>query len=107
MSSLSIDAVAAAQAVRRHWEIENNLHWVLDVVFREDEMTISAQNGAAHVALFNRVALGIIKQHTGKKDSMVAKRRYGRKSAARIGKPDRRPEYDTFKLSPKTQHLQI
>ena len=75
VSSLSIDAVAAAQAVRRHWEIENNLHWVLDVVFREDEMTISAQNGAAHVALFNRVALGIIKQHTGKKDSMVAKRR--------------------------------
>jgi predicted transposase YbfD/YdcC len=75
VSSLSIDAAMAAQAVRRHWEIENSLHWVLDVVFREDEMTISAQNGAAHVALFNRVALSVIKQHTGKKDSIAAKRR--------------------------------
>jgi predicted transposase YbfD/YdcC len=75
VSSLQIDAKQAAHAVRQHWGIENSLHWVLDVVFREDEMTISTENGAAHVALFNRVALSVIKQHTGKKDSIAAKRR--------------------------------
>jgi len=75
VSSLDCDVDEAAKIVRSHWAIENNLHWVLDVVFREDQLKIKDPDGAKHLALFNRVALGIIKQHQGKKDSMAAKRR--------------------------------
>lgn len=75
VSSLPLNAEQAAQAIRQHWGIENQLHWVLDVVFREDELLIKDPDGAAHVALFNRVALGLIKQHKGKQDSIASKRR--------------------------------
>jgi len=75
VSSLEVNAKQAAQTIRAHWAIENNLHWVLDVVFREDELKVKDPDGANHLALFNRVSLNIIKQHQGKKDSMAAKRR--------------------------------
>ncbi len=75
VSSLPINAEQAANIVRDHWAVENQLHWVLDVVFREDELKIIDPTGAAHIALFNRACLGVIKQHEGKKDSMAAKRR--------------------------------
>jgi predicted transposase YbfD/YdcC len=74
ISSLPLDAKQAAGAIRQHWGIES-MHWILDVVFREDELSISDPDGAAHVALFNRVALSLIKQHQGKKDSLAGKRR--------------------------------
>jgi predicted transposase YbfD/YdcC len=75
VSSLDINPEQVAKAIRDHWHIENRLHWVLDVVFREDKMSITDPDGAAHMALFNRVCLNIIRQHKGKKDSMAAKRR--------------------------------
>lgn len=75
VSSLPVDAQHVASIVRDHWAVENNLHWLLDVVFREDELKVSDPTGAKHLALFNRAALGIIKQHQGKKDSLAAKRR--------------------------------
>lgn len=76
VSSLhSTDAEELAGIVRGHWAIENNLHWILDVTFREDSLKLSDPTGAKHFALFNRVCLSIIKQHQGKKDSMAAKRR--------------------------------
>lgn len=75
VSSLPVAPKLAAQAIREHWHVENRLHWLLDVFFREDDMKITDPDGAAHMALFNRVCLNIIRQHTGKKDSMAAKRR--------------------------------
>jgi len=48
---------------------------VLDVVFNEDDIIIRDPDGAKHTALFNRVCLNIIRQHTGKKDSIKGKRR--------------------------------
>ncbi|WP_212749153.1 ISAs1 family transposase, partial [Chitinivorax sp. B] len=74
LSSLPVDARQAAHAVRRHWGIENELHWVLDVVFREDELRVADPEGAAQLALFNRVALSVIRQHTKRKDSVAGKR---------------------------------
>ncbi len=44
------------------------------LVFREDELNVSDPDGAKHLALFNRAALSVIKQHQGKKDSLAAKR---------------------------------
>jgi len=72
---LPLNAEQAALAIRQHWGIENQLHWVLDAVFREDQLSIKAPEGAAHMALFNRVALSLIKQHKDKQDSIASKRR--------------------------------
>lgn len=41
----------------QHWSVENELHWVLDVTFREDAISLKDPDGAAQVALFNRIAL--------------------------------------------------
>ncbi|QJR79700.1 ISAs1 family transposase [Alteromonas pelagimontana] len=74
-SSLPVNAEQAAGIVRDHWAVENQLHWVLDVVFREDELKIGDPTGATHLALFNRACLSLIRQHMGKKDSIAGKRR--------------------------------
>jgi predicted transposase YbfD/YdcC len=63
-----------AQAVRSHWGIENNLHWQLDVSFREDASRIENRHGAANFALLRKMALGLLKQHP-RKDSIARKRK--------------------------------
>ncbi|CDG98716.1 transposase (fragment) [Xenorhabdus bovienii str. puntauvense] len=75
ISSLPLEPEVAAKAIRRHWAIENELHWVLDMTFREDTLSLKDPEGAAQMALFNRIALNVIKQHTRMKDSHAAKRR--------------------------------
>lgn len=60
-------------ATRKHWRIENNLHWVLDVVFREDDSRVRDRNAAATLAQLRRVALSLLKRHPGK-DSIPSKR---------------------------------
>lgn len=75
VSSLEVDVELAARTVREHWLVENQLHWVLDVVFREDELKVKDPDGAAHLAAFNRAALNTIKQDKSDKDSLAAKRR--------------------------------
>ncbi len=63
-----------AQALRNHWGIENNLHWQLDVSFREDASRIENRHGAATYALFRKLALALLKQHP-RKDSIARKRK--------------------------------
>ncbi len=63
-----------AAALRGHWGIENNLHWQLDVSFREDASRIENRHGAAAFALFRKMALGLLKQHP-RKDSIARKRK--------------------------------
>ena len=48
------------QSIRSHWQIENNLHWVLDVVFREDESRIRNERAALNMAWFRKVALSFL-----------------------------------------------
>jgi predicted transposase YbfD/YdcC len=50
-------------ALRRHWRIENCLHWQLDVTFREDDSRIQDRNAAENFALLRRVALSLLKRH--------------------------------------------
>ncbi len=75
VSSLPLEAEIVAKAIRRHWSVENELHWVLDVTFREDAISLKDPDGVAQMALFNRIALSVIKQNTSIKDSQAAKRR--------------------------------
>ena len=51
ISSLEGDAIQLAEAVRSHWEIENKVHWVLDVTFREDECRVRKGYGAQNLAV--------------------------------------------------------
>ncbi len=50
-----------AYAIRQHWSIENGLHWVLDVVFREDEMRVRNRVLAQNLAALNRLAVSLIR----------------------------------------------
>ena len=50
-----------ADAVRKHWGVENNLHAPLDIVFREDKNTTLEKNGARNLSILKRIALNIIK----------------------------------------------
>jgi len=63
-----------ANAVRSHWGIENSLHWVMDVTFREDECRIRNDHGGENVSWLRRLATTILKNDTTRKDSIRAKR---------------------------------
>ena len=66
LSSLRPNARRIGSAIRGHWSIENGLHWVLDVVFREDARRIYDRTAAENVALLNRLALSLLRGDTGK-----------------------------------------
>lgn len=66
-------ADSIAKAIRQHWLTENQQHWVLDVVFKEDECQIQEPISAQNMALFRRVVRNMVKQHTKSKDSIRGK----------------------------------
>jgi predicted transposase YbfD/YdcC len=62
LSSSSASASELLQMTRAHWSIENSLHWVLDIAFREDESRLRKGNGAENFAIIRRIALNLLKQ---------------------------------------------
>ena len=62
ISSRALSAAAFAAAVRGHWAIENKLHWVLDVTFREDLSRLRAGHGASNMAVVRHFALNLVRQ---------------------------------------------
>lgn len=73
--ALSTGAHVLAKAVRSHWSVENELHWSLDVGFREDACQVRKENAPANLACVRRMALTQLKQETGKKLGIQGKRR--------------------------------
>jgi predicted transposase YbfD/YdcC len=63
-----------AQVWRGHWRIENNLHWQLDISFREDDSRMQQRHEATNVALLRKIALSLLKQNPAK-DSIARKRK--------------------------------
>jgi len=61
LSSLEPTAKILAQEIRRHWTVENELHWSLDVAFNEDKCRIKHKNAAANFAALRRFALALLK----------------------------------------------
>jgi predicted transposase YbfD/YdcC len=74
LSSLPADATRLNQIVRTHWQIENQLHWVLDTAFDEDQCRVRVGNGAQNLALLRRVALSLLKQDRSTKLGIKGKR---------------------------------
>jgi len=74
ISSLDADAKQFGKAVREHWGIENSLHWVLDVAFREDANRVRKDNSAENFAVIRHIALNLIKQDSSK-ESIKNKRK--------------------------------
>ena len=75
ISSLdSSDPACLGQAVRAHWSVENNLHWVLDVAFDEDSNRTRKGNSAANLAIVRHAALNLIKNDTTSKVGIKTKR---------------------------------
>lgn len=62
LSSLGQNAAVAAHAVRSHWHIENKLHWVLDVTFREDSSRVQRNHGAQNLAVIRHAALNLFRR---------------------------------------------
>jgi predicted transposase YbfD/YdcC len=67
-----ITAQEFAEAVRGHWSIENNLHWQLDVSFREDECRVG--HAPANLSVIRRFALGLLKRETSCRKGIEIKR---------------------------------
>lgn len=62
LTSAAGTAADHAARVRGHWEVENGLHWVLDVAFREDESRTTAGHGGANLGLLRRVAVSLLRR---------------------------------------------
>src|SRR5499426_1147083 len=77
LSSLLPNARRIGTAIRGHWSIENGLHWVLDVVFREDARRVYDRTAAENVAFLHRLALYLLRGDTGKGSLKVKRKRAG------------------------------
>lgn len=66
LSSLPAGADVFNQLIRHHWGIENNLHWMLDVVFGEDQSRTRKGNAPDNMATLRKIALQLLNQQTDK-----------------------------------------
>jgi predicted transposase YbfD/YdcC len=73
ITSLRVSASVLAGYIRGHWGIENGLHWVLDVSFREDDSRTRAGHAAANLGMLRRVAVSLLKR-AGTKGSIKTRR---------------------------------
>ena len=72
--SVLLSAKEFAGAVRGHWGIENNLHWQLDVSFREDGCRVRTDHAPANLSVIRRFALGLLKRETSCRRGIETKR---------------------------------
>lgn len=69
-----VDAKAFARGVRKHWNVENQLHWVLDVAFKEDKCRIRKDNAPENFSILRHIALNQLKKEKSIKNGIKSKR---------------------------------
>ena len=77
ISSLSPSAERIGKAVRSHWGIENQVHWVLDVSFQEDSSRIRKGNAPENVGLLRRIAMNALRQMEDRKSLKARRKKAG------------------------------
>ncbi len=82
ISSAELTPERFAEAVRGHWEIENRLHWVLDVTMKEDACQIFRGNAAELLAGVRHIALNMLRSETSKKASIRRKQKMAAMNSA-------------------------
>lgn len=75
ISSLPPDSATLLQAIRAHWQVENCLHWVLDVAFAEDASRVRKDYAPLNLALLRQVAFNLLNRDTSVKAGIKAKRK--------------------------------
>ena len=74
ITSLALLAVALGPLVRDHWAVENGLHWVMDMVFRDDECRVRKDHAPANFTTIKHMASNLMRNATAK-GSMRLKRK--------------------------------
>ncbi len=74
VSSLAPEPATLLDAVRSHWEVENRVHWVLDVTFAEDASRVRLGHGAANLGTVRRLSLNALRLETSVKGSIATRR---------------------------------
>ena len=74
ITSLNLPAERMGAIVRSHWAIENSLHWVMDMLFRDDECRIRTEHAPANFTTVKHIALNLTRRAPGK-DSLRVKRK--------------------------------
>ena len=75
ISSLAADADVLLSAIRSHWQIENQLHWVLDIAFCEDHSRVRKDHAPHNLAIMRHIALNLLKQDQSLRVGIKAKRK--------------------------------
>jgi len=75
ISSWRATAREFLQRIREHWQIENKLHWVLDIAFREDASRIRKDHAPANMAVLRHIATNLLKQESSVNVGVAAKRK--------------------------------
>ena len=74
ISSARMKAKDFLDAIRQHWSMENRLHWVLDVAFREDDSRLRAENAAENFVVIKHMALNLLQNVKGSKVGIKIRR---------------------------------
>lgn len=75
LSSSAAPPEILAKAIRQHWQIENSLHWVLDVTFNEDQCRIRDRNAVQNFSLLRKIAINLVRRHQKSKASLKGRRK--------------------------------
>jgi len=75
ISSLPPDAERISQAIRSHWTVENQLHWVMDVSFNDDQMRARSKAAAHNLAVLKHITLNLIRLDPVKRKGSIKTRR--------------------------------